>query len=162
MSYRAFKHLLGETSLERKCRWLLGTGVLVLMAASFYVYADQTESLAYDQLAHTGRTLVPPYVAQLHVADPDLKAAMGEFAEKSEDTWAADLKDYKYRLFKSDYALAERAPSVEALAVMTKFRNAPEVTEDTVPKPSESVYLYYGAVRASKSCVDCHRSAEQM
>ena len=24
MSYRGFKRLLGETSLERKCRWLLG------------------------------------------------------------------------------------------------------------------------------------------
>ena len=30
MSYRAFKRLLGETSLERKCRWLLGAGVLLV------------------------------------------------------------------------------------------------------------------------------------
>ena len=31
MSYKAFKRLLGETSLERKCRWLLGTGVVVIL-----------------------------------------------------------------------------------------------------------------------------------
>ena len=43
MSYRAFKRLLGETSLERKCRWLLGAGVLLLMTGSFWVYARQTE-----------------------------------------------------------------------------------------------------------------------
>ena len=48
MSYRAFKHLLGETSLERKCRWLLGAGVLLLMTGSFWVYAKQTEDLARD------------------------------------------------------------------------------------------------------------------
>ena len=55
MSYRAFKRLLGETSLERKCRWLLGAGVLILMTGSFWVYARQTEGLAYEQLDTTGR-----------------------------------------------------------------------------------------------------------
>ena len=55
MSYRAFKRLLGETSLERKCRWLLGAAVLVLMTGSFWVYAVQTEGLAHDQLQSTGR-----------------------------------------------------------------------------------------------------------
>ena len=58
MSYRAFKKLLGETSLERKCRWLLGAGVLLLMTGSFYVYARQTEDLAYEQLETTGLALL--------------------------------------------------------------------------------------------------------
>ena len=39
MSYRAFKRLLGETSLERKCRFLFGAGILLLIAASFLWYA---------------------------------------------------------------------------------------------------------------------------
>ena len=60
MSYRAFKRLLGETSLERKCRWLLGAGVLLLMTGSFWVYAQQTETLAYEQLDTTGRVLIAP------------------------------------------------------------------------------------------------------
>jgi hypothetical protein len=47
MSYRAFKRLLGETSLERKCRFLLGAGILLLITLSFWVYARQTETLAY-------------------------------------------------------------------------------------------------------------------
>ena len=48
MSYRAFKRLLGETSLERKCRFLMGTGSLVLITASFWFYARQTERIAYE------------------------------------------------------------------------------------------------------------------
>src|SRR5713101_603689 len=59
MSYRAFKHLLGETSLERKCRFLFGAGILLLLTASFWWYAHQTESLAYRQQA----TTTCPYLA---------------------------------------------------------------------------------------------------
>ena len=39
MSYRAFKRLLGETSLERKCRFLFGSGVVLLIWLSFWLYA---------------------------------------------------------------------------------------------------------------------------
>src|SRR6266849_5959221 len=51
MSYRAFKHLLGETSLERKCRFLFGAGILLLLTASFWWYAHQTEIRAYKYAA---------------------------------------------------------------------------------------------------------------
>ena len=43
MSFRAFKRLIGETSLERKCRLLLGLAVVVLVSLSFWLYAWQTE-----------------------------------------------------------------------------------------------------------------------
>lgn len=59
MSYRAFKHLLGETSLERKCRFLFGAGILLLLTASFWWYAHQTEKLAYEQAG----TTTCPYLA---------------------------------------------------------------------------------------------------
>ena len=58
MSYRAFKRLLGETSLERKCRFLFGAGILLLITASFWLYAYQTEHLAYDQTTTTCRVLI--------------------------------------------------------------------------------------------------------
>jgi len=58
MSYRAFKRLLGdETSLERKCRFLFGAFILVLITGSFLIYARQTEHLAYDQIATASRLL---------------------------------------------------------------------------------------------------------
>src|SRR4051794_28075836 len=67
MSYRAFKHLLGETSLERKCRFLFGAGTLLLITASFWFYALQTEHLAYEQTTTPGRLLVNSYVVKQHL-----------------------------------------------------------------------------------------------
>ena len=67
MSYRAFKRLLGETSLERKCRFLFGAGILVLITLSFWLYAYLTEQLAYNQAVTTCRLLVFPILAQHHV-----------------------------------------------------------------------------------------------
>src|SRR5262245_23960261 len=76
MSYRAFKRLLGETSLERKCRFLLGAGILILITASFWFYALQTESLAYSQATTTCRLLVHPILAQEHL--PRLNVQSGD------------------------------------------------------------------------------------
>src|SRR5712692_7877254 len=64
MSYRAFKRLLGETSLERKCRFLFGAFSLIFITGSFAFYAWRTEQLAYDQLITTSQLLVDPVVAQ--------------------------------------------------------------------------------------------------
>ena len=58
MSYPAFKRLLGETSLERKCRFLFGAFSLLLITGSFSLYAWRTEHLAYDQITTTCRQLV--------------------------------------------------------------------------------------------------------
>jgi signal transduction histidine kinase len=77
MSYRAFKRLLGETSLERKCRFLLGAGILLLITASFWLYALQTENLAYKQTTTTCRLLVYPIIAKEHLARLDVKNTRG-------------------------------------------------------------------------------------
>jgi two-component system, NarL family, sensor histidine kinase BarA len=66
MSYRAFKRLLGETSLERKCRFLFGGATLLLISASFYWYARQTEGIAYREVTKTGRLLFETTVRKLH------------------------------------------------------------------------------------------------
>src|SRR5438477_7417302 len=57
MSYRAFKRLLGETSLERQCRFLFGAFILLLIAVSFMIYGGRMESLAYEQLRSASRVL---------------------------------------------------------------------------------------------------------
>src|SRR5262245_66065244 len=67
MSYRAFKRLLGETSLERKCHLLFGTCSLLLITASFFWYARQTEELVYEQSKTTGRLGIPSALAWLHL-----------------------------------------------------------------------------------------------
>src|SRR6185437_6977013 len=111
MSYRAFKRLLGETSLERKCRFLFGAFILLLITGSFWLYARQTEHLAYDQIATTCRLLVVQIIdRQLATgcrvpADkahprPDVEKrtaqALDEFRQKWEKSWPENLQKYKF------------------------------------------------------------------
>ena len=66
VSYRSFKHLLGETSLERKCRFIFGLGILVLVSGSFFWYGQKTESLVRKQTTQTARMLVNPTLLNIH------------------------------------------------------------------------------------------------
>ncbi|MFO0909820.1 MAG: HAMP domain-containing sensor histidine kinase [Isosphaeraceae bacterium] len=66
MSYRSFKHLLGETSLERKCRFIFGGGILVLVTISFFFYGRKTEDLVIEQTRQTARMLVQPTLNGIH------------------------------------------------------------------------------------------------
>ncbi len=59
ISYRALKKLVGETSLERKCRFLFGLALLVLITTSFYVYALRTRALVEGQQVAAAKALVP-------------------------------------------------------------------------------------------------------
>jgi signal transduction histidine kinase len=83
MSYRAFKRLIGETSLERKCRYMLGAVIVVVVVTSFAFFARQTESLAYEVTVSSGRLLVPSIVARLHVQDTHRQAILDEFQRDS-------------------------------------------------------------------------------
>src|SRR5262245_20439939 len=56
MSYRTFKRLLGETSLERKCRLLFGLATFCLITGSFLWYSWATEGLAYDKASDQAET----------------------------------------------------------------------------------------------------------
>ena len=161
MSYRAFKRLLGETSLERKCRWLLGAGVLVLMTGSFWVYARQTEDLAYEQLDTTGRALLSPTVAQLHVKGDQLEAVK-EFQKQAEKQWPDQLREYKIRLLKPDSKDPANQPGTDDQEPMTEFRKDSQKAETFRKAPKENAFYYYGAIRAGQSCVDCHANREKM
>jgi signal transduction histidine kinase len=156
MSYRAFKRLLGETSLERKCRWLLGAGVLLLMTGSFWVYARQTEDLAYEQLETTGRALLSPIVARLHVKGEQLQA-VDDFQKLSETHWPETLKGYSTRLIKPNAAAGENQPDPDDLTVMHRIQND-QKNEESRHAPKENAFYYYGAIRAGQSCVTCHAS----
>ncbi len=163
MSYRAFKRLLGETHLERKSRYLLGGLVLVLMSASFGFYANRTEDLAYDQLTHTGRTLVSPTIARLHIRqNEELLKGMDEFQRQSVERWPGDLQDYRSKLILMESTNASNRPEPEDQPILRKMQTDSTLTEDTRFVRSEQAFLYYGAVRAEKSCVNCHRDPAKM
>ncbi len=75
ISYRALKKLIGETSLERKCRFLFGIALLFLITASFWWYASRTRRLVEYQQLISARTMVTRLLQQRHYA---------KFLERSE------------------------------------------------------------------------------
>ena len=66
MSYRSFKHLLGETSLERKCRFIFGLGILLLVTVSFFLYGKKTEELVLTQTTQSARMHVDDALNKYH------------------------------------------------------------------------------------------------
>ncbi|MEZ6056370.1 MAG: HAMP domain-containing sensor histidine kinase [Planctomycetaceae bacterium] len=66
MSYRTFKKVLGETSLERKFRFLFGIGLLLLIAGSFYFYARLNLKLVRDQYARQAQLLITSNLQTVH------------------------------------------------------------------------------------------------
>jgi signal transduction histidine kinase len=157
MSYRAFKRLLGETSLERKCRWLLGAGVLLLMTGSFWVYARQTESLAYEQLDTTGRALVVPILTEEHAFGDKSKTV---YQSSGDPNWPAQVQGYGLLVPNSDNS--RHKPDPDDLPIIDRMMNDSGRTGDSRPIQKERAYYYYGAVRAGEKCLDCHRDAAQM
>ena len=161
MSYRGLKRVLGETSLERKCRWLLAGGVFTLMFVSFYFYARQTEDLAYDQLTQTGRALVSHIVARIHVRG-ELREGVDEFQRITEEKWPEKLKGYNYQLIKPNTSKPEHQTLPDDLSVLAAFKTNPELLEQTRSVPAERAYMYYATVRAGQSCVACHQDADKL
>ena len=66
ISYRALKKLIGETSLERKCRFLFGFALLFLITASFWLYASRTRRLVETQQVTAARMMVPLVLQSRH------------------------------------------------------------------------------------------------
>ncbi len=187
MSYRAFKRLLGETSLERKCRFLFGAGILVLITASFWLYAYQTEHLAYDQTTTTCRVLVEPIFNKFHkekllareqeLLTQALKQADEEplsreqqqavleasrrFWEKAKQAQAESdfLAMKKLDLQYDEPILPNKHEDSFERELFKEFQTSdPPRNEATRVRAGEPVLHYYGAIRAHKKCMECHHN----
>lgn len=75
MSYRNFKRMLGETNLERKCRFLFGICLLLLIVGSFSLYGRVTENLVYDQSRRTCSQLLWIDLQEKHWEEYELRGA---------------------------------------------------------------------------------------
>jgi signal transduction histidine kinase len=175
MSYRAFKRLLGETSLERKCRFLFGAFILLLLTSSYWLYAWQTDQLAYDQLTTSCRLLVVqvmdqqlasgcrPLTPAAQPPDEDKKLtekALDEFRRNWGKGLGSGLEQYQISKITQD-TKPERIPSDNyTLQRFNEFLNDDDKLDDNRLLLSEP-YIYYGAVRASESCLECHRELQR-
>lgn len=168
MAYRTFKDILGETSLERKCRFLFGLCLLVLITGSFWWYGSSTEELVYATTRTTGRHLVDAMMLQYHwkTLEPEQQYASAiEFLSRT-----LQSEQYQSWLLSPDAPADERSKySRLDAAVLTYFQDRPPETAPKGGPPSPSTeyrefrtadnaeYHYYQPVRWRSSCAGCHK-----
>ncbi len=191
MSYRTFKRLLGETSLERKCRFLFGGGLLILIVGSFAFYGHRTANLLYEQHEITGEMLTQTIMTYEHpvwVKQKEAKESQaGKAAEPAKET-SSDEQPERAAETEQDQALPSDATHVvkvpEFSTDLTWAVRSPDVQDTERPKDykghqamtyllqnkdaanvhrsdANSVYKFYGAVRATTACIACHEHADK-
>jgi len=168
MAYQTFKDILGETSLERKCRFLFGLCLLVLITGSFWWYGSSTESLVYATTRSTGRHLVDAIMLQYHwkTLEPEQQYASAiEFLSRT-----LQSEQYQSWLLTPD-ALPEERGKYSRLdaAVLTYFKdrspgsNSPGSSARPTGEYREfrtadnAEYHYYQPIRWRSSCAGCHK-----
>jgi len=169
MAYRSFKEILGETSLERKCRFLFGLCLLLLITGSFWWYGSSTEELVYATTRSTGRHLVDAIMLQYHwkTLEPEQQYASAiEFLSRT-----LQSEQYQSWLLDPDATAEERARYTRLdAAVLAYFKDRPAVPAATTPGPprpateyrefrtaDNAEYHYYQPIRWRSSCAGCHK-----
>jgi signal transduction histidine kinase len=182
LSYRTFKHLLGETSLERKCRFIFGGGILALVTLSFYWYGQKTEQLVIGQKTEAARVLVDPIVYKMHMKrwlDPELKSLSDELSNdkaplnaqpgyeshiidprfpKNGETWARDT--FEASTLNTFLAAAKRSGSPKTTGPNRRPFTFPDGTPTErwqIVAPGRKQFQYMQAVLFQPRCMDrCH------
>jgi signal transduction histidine kinase len=164
MSYRTFKRVLGETSLERKFLLLFGASLLVLIAGSFWWYGRSTEKLVYDSSTESAKSLVVSILAMHHAS---------LFSDEQQKALVEDLKDglkgrdYDWQFLRLINE-GPNAPSEADMAVIRTFnlsaRSGPENDLDSEYADvrvggEHPEYLFYKPIRfTNQRCITCHTS----
>jgi len=171
MSYRTIKRLLGETSLERKCRFLFGSGLLLLITGSFYFYYSQTKNLVFRQNRTAARLLVSPVILEHHwkwelAQSPSelVQTARRPLDPKLVETMVTelkpeDLKDYSWELLKAELGdPAGRPRDAAGYRARDAIVSGKQMeVEQNFREKDRQEYHYYAAVTAKESCLHCHR-----
>ena len=81
MSYRSIKRVLGENSLERKCRILFGICMLLLIGGSFWGVMRLTEDFIRDDTRKKAKEMLETHLLKVHLRST---ATHGEMAQTPE------------------------------------------------------------------------------
>lgn len=169
MSYRGFKRLLGETSLERKCRLLLGGGLFILVLVSFFVYGYQAERFVWNQTKITGQLLTNRVLLRRHAGvttqttegpEPTtVQITVPTAAKEIEELLPEDVRKYTSRFLRPDSERQEyqhRGVWEHEAFLRLKEGNLDEVNQIN---QKQHVFQYMGAIRIEESCLKCHPTA---
>ncbi|MBM4077468.1 MAG: HAMP domain-containing protein, partial [Planctomycetes bacterium] len=148
--------------------------LLLLISGSFWIYASQTQKLVVvDQNTELARSLVPSVILEKHAArfekdfltdhasqfEGTIKQANIE--QMSRDLKPEDLKEIKWALLSVDQDVGDESSRPSATLDYTAI-NA--ITSNSRKKPwyvsikrKEQEFHYYEEVRASSTCIECHK-----
>ncbi len=157
MSYRNIKRLLGETSLERKCRLLFGGGLLLLISGSFWIYARQTQKLIFVQNVDLARSLVASVIIEKHASRFERDYDEEPNIERmSLDLKPADFKEIQWALLTDDTRTGDASSRPVDSYDFAAIAHISKSGGEYIPRDRKQ-FRYYSDVRATESCVKCHQ-----
>lgn len=183
ITYRSFKKLLGETSLERKCRFLFGGGLMLLITGSFWFYAHRTAQIVQAQNEQTAITLVRKVLETEHrrifinkaieanevsVSETDEGDKTQTELQKWLSSYMRDVKDSKDAL-KLDYEVPDeyewtlngRDEKPMGGEQELAYRELRKSDTDEHVRDAERFH-YAKLIRAKQSCLGCHRQFQDV
>ena len=157
MTYRNIKRLLGETSLERKCRLLFGGGLLLLISGSFWIYARQMQKVVFVQNVDRARSFVARVIIEKHAALFDrIYGEEPNIERMSRDLEPDESKETQWALLTDNPTKGDassRPLDLYDYAAIAHFSN--DRTE-FIPRDRKQ-FRFYAEVRATESCLKCHQ-----
>ncbi len=168
MSYQSFKRVLGETSLERKCRFLFGACLFLLITTSFWYYGSQTEKLVDQQNRMAGRLLVDQVMLIKHWGELETNQSFRPIVQNLTERLSKQKHDWWFirpnAPEEQPNVARSRVPADEfEWKAYDDFRAAAQPDDDGIEyrerlSPSRDHYEYYQPIRAEESCLQvCHR-----
>ncbi len=166
MSYQSIKRVLGESSLERKCLFLFGVALLLLISVSFWWYGTLTEGVVFQQNRVKGRLLVDQI---MYIEHWEKLETNEQFLPLVQDL-AGNLRkqEYKSRFIRPYFSDRDQQPkSTLEERLLERFMYPPEEPEGGELQDPEfyerlvgggNQYEYYQPVYAERSCVLCHNA----
>lgn len=165
MSYQSIKRVLGETNLERKCRFLFGGCLLLLITTSFWWYGSQTEKLVNQQNRTTGRLLVDQVMLIKHWGELEtnesFKPVVRNLTEK------LSKQKYDWRFIQPNASDASPGAPFDEFewSVLDQFQKTKAPPPETDVREfrerlvaSRKEYQYFQPVYADESCLlVCHK-----
>jgi two-component system sensor histidine kinase BarA len=184
ITYRSFKKLLGETSLERKCRFLFGGGLMLLITGSFWFYAHRTAQIVNAQNEQTARTLVRKVLQIEHRKSILDKAAKVFSEDEQSDPHGAALKTW---LDNYDDEVGNAMDSLNELEAEDEYywtlngrdenpfgnyqeiayrelqkRDTDEHSFNFLNENGDHEFCYTTRIRARKTCLSCHQQFQEV
>jgi signal transduction histidine kinase len=168
MSYRSIKRVLGETSLERKFRFLFGACLLLLITASFWWYGKQTEELIYEQNPLKARLLIDQVMLAMHWEKLETGKKDPRFTPLYQNiAGAVGNEEYQWRFITSKNIAASQKLDAFEQTVVRRYVEAsfergegekrPQFVERLLPNREQYQYQYYQPIYATPyECAFCH------